>query len=290
MCNKEYSSYKSLWQHNKKYHTTNSSCEHTNKKKKKTKKYICGFCDKLYANSSNLNRHKKICKNKITTQIYNSNALELSDQKTIESILKLLSQSINGINNHSRNSTQNMSNSQNTTNHMSDSQNTTNNIINSGNTNNITVYALGNENISEILSDAEQKNILKQKTNSLEEIIKLVHFNKKYPQFHNIAIDDDIGYKYDSKSKTFIEVPKDDLIHAVVVKRGDDIGEINKRQKIHIPKTTYSSIDEYISSIGTDSNSKLAKETAEYAICDGTYYLTSTKKIKLPNISDEEHL
>lgn len=264
---------------NKFYKTSNSLYVHKSKYHKKTTIITCDFCDKEFKHASSKSRHQKTCKHKPSTQIRlsdNSSNLQITDSKTIESLLKILSQSISGINNHSRNNTQNMSDSQNITN----SGNTNNT------TNNITVYALGKENIPEILSAAEQRNILKQKKNSLEEIIKLVHFNNKYPQFHNIAINDDVAYKYDNESKTFVEVPKDDLIQDVIDERTDDIGKMNKKQKIHMPKMTYEIIDKYISGLDTESNSIVARDKTESVIYDGTDYLISNKKIKLPNYND----
>ena len=51
-CNKNYSSYKSLWNHNKKFH----------QKKEKVKEYICKNCNKSFDNKQNKYYHQKNCK------------------------------------------------------------------------------------------------------------------------------------------------------------------------------------------------------------------------------------
>jgi hypothetical protein len=66
-CNKSYSSYKSLWNHNKKFHnnsvvlcgTSEVVCGTTNKK------YKCTSCNKYFNDRSNKYKHEKICKVKI---------------------------------------------------------------------------------------------------------------------------------------------------------------------------------------------------------------------------------
>ncbi len=70
--------------------------------------------------------------------------------------------------------------------------NNTNNgsINNISNTNNgtINIVKFGSEDISSILSQSEVLKILNRKLCSLEESIKLIHFNEKRPQLKNIYI------------------------------------------------------------------------------------------------------
>jgi hypothetical protein len=51
-CNKEYSSYQSLWNHTKKFHTERSE-----------KIYMCRFCEKIYDKKNSRWSHEQKCKN-----------------------------------------------------------------------------------------------------------------------------------------------------------------------------------------------------------------------------------
>ena len=55
ICNKTYSSYQSLWNHNKKFH-----------KKKETKTCKCKYCGTIYKQQPSKSRHEKTCKYKDT--------------------------------------------------------------------------------------------------------------------------------------------------------------------------------------------------------------------------------
>jgi len=69
ICNKKYSSYQSLWIHNKKYHITKS--KHENKPESKhsgkhneTVEYKCNNCNKIYKHKQSKWRHEKKCNEK----------------------------------------------------------------------------------------------------------------------------------------------------------------------------------------------------------------------------------
>jgi hypothetical protein len=103
-----------------------------------------------------------------------------------------------------------------------------NNSINSNNTiNNITnnnhfqIIALGKENLLEILTLNEKKEIMKSRFGCLEKIVDIVHCSN-YNQFKNIVITnlkDDFAYKYDDKKKYFVCFNKNELINELVDER-----------------------------------------------------------------------
>ena len=68
LCNKDYSSYQSLWIHNKKYHktkdnNTNTNIQSENKKVKSEKKFTCRFCNHMFTRKNNMVVHiKEKCK------------------------------------------------------------------------------------------------------------------------------------------------------------------------------------------------------------------------------------
>ena len=64
-CNKKYSSYQTLWKHNKKYHTNNDN----NENKINNKKYNCKNCSKMYVHKQSLYKHIKKCINNINPLI-----------------------------------------------------------------------------------------------------------------------------------------------------------------------------------------------------------------------------
>lgn len=62
------------------------------------------------------------------------------------------------------------------------------NNVNSNNvTNNFTIIPLGRENVSELLTLIEKKEILKSKFSCLESVVDLIHCGK-YDQYKNIII------------------------------------------------------------------------------------------------------
>jgi hypothetical protein len=103
-CNKKYSSYQTLWTHNKKFHTSqptqNSLTPQPNPQLPQSDtKLKCIHCNNLFSRKDNLKRHEKICKNKdnvITTQ---NNELELEKMKQtniqLEEIINKLSLPMN---------------------------------------------------------------------------------------------------------------------------------------------------------------------------------------------------
>jgi len=67
ICNKEYSSYQSLWIHNKKYHNKSINTEHKQAQittEKIHSNYKCEFCTKILSRHDSLKRHYKNCKTK----------------------------------------------------------------------------------------------------------------------------------------------------------------------------------------------------------------------------------
>jgi hypothetical protein len=70
-CNKNYSCYKSLWNHNKKFHKVETSQKthidsiDQNSSKLTLNKLKCIYCNKILSRKNNLTRHERTCKNKL---------------------------------------------------------------------------------------------------------------------------------------------------------------------------------------------------------------------------------
>ena len=74
-CKKFYKSYKSLWNHNRKFHNNdvvecgsnvavgkNTNEVEIKKNELEIKKFYCKFCEKIFNHNSNRCKHQKICK------------------------------------------------------------------------------------------------------------------------------------------------------------------------------------------------------------------------------------
>ena len=159
-CNRQYKSYKSLWNHNKTFHS----------KKPKVKEYICKVCNKSFNNKQNKYYHQKSCTN---TPIIN------------ETINKTLDETV-GITN---NTTINNTNSNNT-----NCYNKTIIINNYRNDNLEYISDRFKDNLFKNLLDNEKYNI------PLPKLIENIKFNSNHKENHNIKIKSDrskIGFCYD---------------------------------------------------------------------------------------------
>jgi hypothetical protein len=162
-CNKSFSSYKSLWNHNYKFHNENN--EFLNEDKNKIK-YNCRSCNKMFSNYQNRWKHEKICKFDKTfeTQI-NELKKEIETLKSKPNIVK----NINNINN-----------------------------INNGTINKGPVYnyltPIGKEDLN-LLTDDEIDFIMAQQMNAIIYMIQSVNFNKDLPKHHTYCTTD-LNNKY----------------------------------------------------------------------------------------------
>jgi hypothetical protein len=195
ICDKNYSSYQSLWIHNKKFHNTNevvcgskevvcgskevvcgSKEVVCGSKEVVNKKYNCAFCNKQFNDRSNKYKHEKRCKEK---------------DKPVQQITPI--QQIN--NNNNTNITNNTTN------------NTTNNQQNI-----IVIQQLGHEKISDF-TIKEISKIINSGNNSPFVCTELLHFNKKRPQYQSIC-NTSLEGKYfniiDTNTQTPIKVNKDE--------------------------------------------------------------------------------
>ena len=170
ICNKQYSSYQSLWIHNKKYHTTknkndshldshdNQNDNHISSNKKT---YKCSKCNKNFSCYQNRWRHEKKCE---------SNDNEIMKQK-IDELEKRLSYFEN--NKHSTKIINNVHG----------------NMVN-GNNNEIgpklIIHKPGTENVKQ-LSDEEVKKIFNCEISSVIKLTELLNFNEKYPENHSFC-------------------------------------------------------------------------------------------------------
>ena len=262
VCKKKYSSYHSIWNHNKKFHANEQTNEQTNEQiNKQTNEQIneqideqlniCDYCNKKYKNKYILNTHQKICsikkyndqQNNVhnkSIQIINNELLlkiKLIEAKIEQLKLKQIKEEKQKIKEEKEilKLKLELKTTQNTTNNINininnNIKNINNQLLNnSNNTNNtFNIISIGRENIQELLSQIEKKTILNSRFNCIEELVKIIHCGK-YDQFKNILITnlkDNYAYKYDSTLNKFICINKNELIHDIVDERLENIREI----------------------------------------------------------------
>lgn len=201
----------------------------------------CIHCKREYKFKRNLKKHEKICKE-------NPDILAL-----IEHTIKLEQLKNDDLIGNFDNKVSNQVNSQNTNSNNANSNNTNISNNNNNNTNNnINIITLGNESLSDILSNSEQIKILNQKYNCLEYIIKYIHFNNKFPQFQNILIDDiksNKGYIYDENVDDFRIMKKGELIDNIIENRLNDIEEFCQINSKSLRQNTKNIITKFVTGV-----------------------------------------
>jgi hypothetical protein len=98
------------------------------------------------------------------------------------------------------------------------------NNTNNGIINNNVIMKFGNVNIKEVLSDKQIMNLLYKPFISVEECVKMIHFNEKLPQYNNIYITnlkDDLAYVYDGSR--FTTTTKTDTIYDMITNYTEQI-------------------------------------------------------------------
>ncbi len=242
ICNKYYKSYKSQWNHRKKYHNdipTNIQLSPTFNphiptqnditKMKKTDNKICIYCNKEFSCYNSMNRHQQTCKLKDNDKEKNEMKKEIAELR--EMVAELIK------------------NKSKTTNNNTTNNNTTNN-NNNGTINNnyITIVPFGKENFVEVTTEKEHLFILKQNGNDvIYKCIEMKHFNDELPQFHNYVKTNnrtDEAKIFDETVKDFKIVNNNKIVEDVIMNAEFDIedmyalheNKINNKEKNNIKK------------------------------------------------------
>ena len=251
VCDKNYKTKITLNKHNREFHNIFS----IDKSRRKDEKdhYSCQYCKKEYGFIQNRWRHEKKCKiekeleeqqlltlqkeneklrnqliqekeekdkhkaiiTKLQNKILSGKRL---DNKTFRAVNKVL------IDRSYRNSqlpTTQQNHNTHSNNIMTNSNNVTNNI-------NYQIFALGGEDLSNVLTMNQKQDILNSRLCSLEKIVEITHCGR-LNQFKNIIITnlkDNFAYRYDENKGYFITVSKTDLLDDLVSHRVTDIEAI----------------------------------------------------------------
>jgi hypothetical protein len=263
ICNKIYSSYKTLWTHNKNIHKNNDNKSLINIKHvknikdnvKNIKSISCEYCNKIFNCRPAKSIHKKKCKiifdeSKLNQEKQN-NEIELAKinkeieiakiNKEIElakinlELKKVEIRKENSLIKKEQNSHQtatikkiNKMLRQKISMTNSNNNNTTNIQNNNIVHNHFKIEPFGKENILNIISDKEKKLIINQGSGSIEKLIEITNAGK-YDQFKNIVITnkrDNTAYIYDEKTNIFISCDKNWALNKLISNRLDNVEEI----------------------------------------------------------------
>lgn len=237
-CNKIYKTKSGLWKHQTAKH--------------QYKVYQCDYCLNVLTRKDNLNRHIQTCKlNPLVISKCNSNNIEKKDEK--DKIIEMLMNVIKNSNNLSNNNTMFDKIQQTVT---TGNNNNVQTIQNNNCGNNINIVSFGNEDIMSALTNMEKTNVLEQRLDAIEFLIKYIHFNKDFPKFQNILIRKDPdnkinAYQYDSKHNAFTQTDSDILIHELMVHRTNDLCEIFNDHHDDVSKKTSKIINNLIAKMQT---------------------------------------
>jgi hypothetical protein len=263
ICNKNYKSTQSLWNHKNKYHPKNPHFTHNlptiykdelqnthilptyneNNKKDKT---ICEYCNKNYSSYNSMNRHIQKCKIKEKALFENEELKKQNDELKKEyeemkqSLDEMKTMMLEMMNNKCKmhpKTLQKLINSNNIN---------SNNNITIINNNQINIIELGDENLNNVFSKEEKLKILKCGFGSLEEIIRYTHLNNNYLQFQNIIITNkrnNEAYMYSGGLKKFILVNKNDLLEELIIYRFDDLASFYEDNKNKLDKKLQTNLE-----------------------------------------------
>lgn len=210
ICNKQYKSYQSLWNHNNKFHKkinivvynslkTGIQNDHNDNPTENSK---CKYCNKKLSNRQSRWRHEKICdkNNNINNAILLEHIKNLTNKITqLENKLETKQNVVvnNIVNNGSIN----------------------NNSINNNSHNKVfNICKPGDENIN-LLTDSEKELVVNAELNSIIKLVDVINFNERLPQYHNFyvsALNDKHVNAFDSETKVFIKKTKSELFDKIL--------------------------------------------------------------------------
>ena len=233
ICNKEYSSYKSLWNHNTKFHNVKiPQCQYNVNTKSIPCKYnvnnaiiSCEYCKKIFTTRQAKSLHiKKYCKNIIDKDIkLEEIKLQLAKEESKILQLKLKLQNSTKVDNITLKKLNKLLLERN--NLIKNSTINSHNKIQNNITNNFQLVGFGKEEVVELLTNKDKKLIMNSKYCSLEKLIEIVHCGT-YNQFKNIVITnmkDNFMYKYDDSKGQFILSTKNDVLNSLINYRLEDL-------------------------------------------------------------------
>ena len=315
ICNKEYSSQSSLCNHNKKFHkqtVSNNNPDIPNNKLNVSNntpnipnnklnvsnnipivsnKNTCKFCNKIYSTPQNRWKHEQKCKMKVV----DNNKIPTIDNNKIEQLEeknKVLEETINELKEQfalilkekgkiHHKTLQKINNQLNNINNGS---------INNGQIINNTFVKFGDVDYQKILNNKQVRHILNQQFMSLEESIKLIHFNKDLPEYNNVFITnmrDDIGYIFNGKE--FISVKKNEMVNELIDTHIKEINLSLEKHKNKLNEKYVNRLEKFLDMLN-DDDTKFTDQNNQRTYPSYKAYKINSLKLLLYNSSDKKKL
>jgi hypothetical protein len=312
-CVKYYKTYQTLWKHNKEFHKNNShkkdisshnlaiSSHNTNHNTTTSShnvviynnnhdSLICKICNKNFQNRSNRWRHEKKCiinnDNKIKKQEEETKIKEQEENnkiKQLEEIINELKKQVSSILEEKGKI------------HHKTLQKINNQINNNGNINNgqiinNTYVKFGDVDYQRILDNKQVKHILNQQFMSLEESIKLVHFNKDLPEYNNVFITnmrDDIGYIFNGKE--FISIKKNEMLNELIDTHVKEINLSLEKHKNKLNEKYVNRLEKFLDMLN-DDDTKFTDQNNQRTYPSYKAYKINSLKLLIYNSSDKKKL
>ena len=310
-CNKNYSSYQSLWIHNKKYHSKketdgngkvtdgNGKVTVYDENGKANTKFECCYCGKNFKCKQNKYEHeKKVCgsKNKNENEL---KKLQKENEKIQKENEKLREEFKNAINEIKKEFIDLIKNGQVLPHNLKQINNKVQKVnIKYGNHNNInngqiinnTYVKFGTLDYTKIFSEKE---ICKLMTNfkykCIEEFIKQVHFNDKHPEYGNIFITnlrDNIAYVFDGNE--FMAHDKTDTMIELIDDHANEINLSLDNHRKNLNPYTITKIEDMLKKL--ESEEKYTDENNGKTYDSYKVYKMNTVKKDIYNLSDRKKL
>jgi len=253
-CDKKYSSYKSLWFHNYKYHKEekdkNVALPGKNvallgEKVFLEKNNICSYCNKILCDRKYRWKHEKICKVRILKEE------KENEKKEIVEIKKQLKEQADIIEEMKKN--------------MNKANNKiTNNNINNGNiiNNHIQINAIGYEDFSKILTDKQQLDVLTAglfDESPIVELVRKTYNDDSLKENRNTYIPNlqsNNCLTYNNEKKRFDAVNKNNHIDNLIENRKDDIIKMYAKHGNKMKPAHKKIFNEYIENINNNESIK----------------------------------
>ena len=238
LCNKSYSSIFSLSNHKRTIHPEEK--DDNRAKNVDDGLYHCRYCDvKSYTTSKSRWKHEKSCKPPpITVDIVleenekikgeNEKIKQEKDAQykvLTEKIIKLQNKLIKN-NTLTTKSFAALNKLLMARSYTNQSHNT--NSLNTVNNNCLQICNVGKEDIMNVLTEQQKKQILNAKFGALDKLVEITHCGN-YNKFKNVVITnlkDEFAYQYDSSKGFFVAVKKNDLVADIIEYRIYNINEI----------------------------------------------------------------
>ena len=267
ICNKKYVSYKSLWNHNSKFHKENviTKCipnENMLPKCNQKNENInnCTICNKLLSNRHSRWRHEQICKKKIEENKNKMNKMKEEIKKEIENEMNFLKEELKTL----KNTPKNINNGT---------------IIN----NNNYIIPLYQQNLKEVLKMSDKLDIMNSGSQAHVKLTNIIYKNPEYEKFRDVYITNmtnDIGYMYDGKEKRYIVKTKKDILNDYGHERFSDIELLYLELADKIPSKKLDKMKEMVKNYFNNEKFKESKHK-EMLI---SLYNNKINVKKIPNI------